>query len=110
MKFSDKLKKLRTERGLTQTELAKLIGTSKQVVCRYESGENTPKVTTADRMAKILHVPLAYLLNEAIDSYEEVMEAYSEETEEIQKLFSQLSPEQKRQVIQFATFLINQDK
>lgn len=110
MKFCDKLKQIREDRGLTLEEFAKLLGTSKQVLSRYENDVNTPKITTVDHYAKVLHVPLAYLINDAIESYDDVIETSTSEVDEIQALLSQLSREQKQQVIQFATFLASQNK
>ena len=48
------------------TEFANLLGTSKQVISRYERGENTPKITTVVHYAKVLNVPLAYLVNDNV--------------------------------------------
>ena len=59
------LRALRTERGLSQEELAARLGTTKQVVSRYENGQRTPKVTVVEAIARRLGVPLAALLGEA---------------------------------------------
>lgn len=67
MKFCKKLKLLREERNMNMTEFATLLGTSKQVISRYERGENTPKITTVAHYAKILNVSLEYLTNDNID-------------------------------------------
>lgn len=64
MKFNEKLTALRKERDMNMTEFANLLGTSKQVIARYEKGENTPKITTVAHYAKVLGVSLQYLINE----------------------------------------------
>ena len=64
MKFNEKLTLLRQERNMNMTEFANLLGTSKQVIRRYEIGENTPKITTVSKYAQILGVSLSYLINE----------------------------------------------
>lgn len=64
MKFNEKLTVLRKERGMNMTEFANLLGTSKQVIARYEKGENTPKITTVAHYAEVLGVSLQYLINE----------------------------------------------
>lgn len=64
MKFNEKLTVLRKEKGMNMTEFANLLGTSKQVIARYEKGENTPKITTVAHYAKVLGVSLQYLINE----------------------------------------------
>ena len=66
MKFCEKLKLLREERNMSLSEFAKLLGTSKQVLSRYERGENTPKITTVSHYAEVLNVSLAYLMNDNI--------------------------------------------
>lgn len=64
MKFNEKLTMLRKERDMNMTEFANLLGTSKQVIARYEKGENTPKITTVAHYAEVLGVSLQYLINE----------------------------------------------
>lgn len=66
MKFCEKLKLLREEKNMSLTEFANLLGTSKQVISRYERGENTPKITTVAHYAKVLNVSLAYLMNDNV--------------------------------------------
>ena len=66
MKFGEKLKLLREEREMSLAEFAELLGTSKQVISRYERGENTPKITTVSHYAKVLNVSLAYLMNDNV--------------------------------------------
>ena len=66
MKFSEKLKLLRDEKEMSLAEFATLLGTSKQVISRYERGENTPKITTVAHYAKVLNVSLAYLMNDNV--------------------------------------------
>lgn len=64
MKFNEKLTLLRQERRMNMTEFANLLGTSKQVIARYEKGENTPKITTVAHYAEVLGVTVQYLINE----------------------------------------------
>lgn len=59
--FGRLLKQLRIERGLSQEKLAELLGTSKQVISRYESGQRTPKITVVQVFADKLGVPIAAL-------------------------------------------------
>ena len=66
MKFCEKLRLLREERNLTMTEFATLLGTSKQVISRYERGDNTPKITTVAHYANVLNVSLEYLMNDDV--------------------------------------------
>ena len=56
--FSEALKRIRLERKLTQEEFAKQLGTTKQVISRYESGQRIPKLSVASEFAKKLGVTL----------------------------------------------------
>lgn len=60
--FGDKLKALRTNAGMTQTELAKRLGISKSVVSYYELQERTPSPDVLIRLAGIFRVTTDHLL------------------------------------------------
>lgn len=61
-KFSDVLREFRLKRGWSQEDLANKLGTSKQVISRYELGQRNPKVATLQEWAKKLDVPEERLL------------------------------------------------
>jgi predicted transcriptional regulator len=50
----EELRKLRTRRGLTQSELARLAGVSQSLVARLEAGSVDPRVSTLEKILKIL--------------------------------------------------------
>ena len=60
--FGDMLKNVRLSRNLSQEEFASLLGTSKQVISRYETGQRIPKITTVQEYADKLNTPLSSLL------------------------------------------------
>jgi len=72
MKFGDKLKEIRTERNLSQEQLGEIVGTSKQVISRYEANRRTPKITVAQEYADKLGVPLEYLVDDTVDLMSDV--------------------------------------
>lgn len=59
--FSDTMRRLRTERNMTQEEFADLLGTNKQNISRYESGAVSPKISTAASIASKLGISLSEL-------------------------------------------------
>ena len=61
--FGAKLKKLRTEEGLTQQQLGDLLGVSKSVVSYYEVNERIPSPDTLVKISKVFHVSTDYLLS-----------------------------------------------
>ena len=56
------LASIRKKQGLTQTELAELVGVGMNSIARYERGEVQPSVDVAVAIAKALHVDLVELL------------------------------------------------
>lgn len=64
--FSKRLKEARLAAGLSQRELGRRIGLPEEVVSsrvtRYERGTSEPDFATAEKLAKELGVPLAYLV------------------------------------------------
>ena len=63
VEFGAKLKKLRTEDGLTQQQLGDLLGVSKSVVSYYEVNERIPSPDTLVKISKVFHVSTDYLLS-----------------------------------------------
>ena len=63
--FGATLRRLRLERGLSQEDVARRLGTSRQVISRYESGARMPKLSTVTALAAALDAPLGALTGEA---------------------------------------------
>ncbi len=61
-KFSTVFKKLRTEHGLTQQELASKIGVSRSAIGMYEKGERQPDFETLETIADYFNVDMDYLI------------------------------------------------
>lgn len=57
-----RIKSLRLERGLTQSDFAKLIGKALRTVQKYEKGEIEIALSTANEIAQAMGVSAAYLL------------------------------------------------
>lgn len=63
--FGERLRQIRKEMGETQDEFAARIGTSKQVLSRYEGGQRIPKISLVESYAKALNVSVDYLMGES---------------------------------------------
>ena len=61
-KLAKKITKVRVEKDLTQEELGKLLGKSKQSISRLESGAFTPTAYFAFKIARVLKVPIGELM------------------------------------------------
>jgi len=64
MIFGDRLKQFRTVKGLSQEDFAKELGTTKQVISRYETHQRIPKVTVAQEYARKLKMPISWFFSE----------------------------------------------
>ena len=60
--LGNRIRLAREQAGLTQEELAGLIGTSRTAIARYESGEIEPKIRNLISLAEHLDVSSDYLL------------------------------------------------
>jgi transcriptional regulator with XRE-family HTH domain len=62
MILGDNVMLLRKKKGLSQADLGKIIGTSGDVIGRYERGDITPSVEVVSKIADALEVSVDYLL------------------------------------------------
>ena len=62
MDTKDILLKLRTERGLSQEELAEKVYVTRQAVSRWENGETTPGIETLKLLSRVFDVSINTLL------------------------------------------------
>ncbi len=77
MTFSEKLRRLRREKGMTQAGLAAAVGVSKRTIAGYEADGRYPKDRALyDRLADVLGCPRDYLLTEGERFISEAGERY----------------------------------
>ena len=62
MTLGKNLQILRKEKGLTQDQVAQIIGVTRQTISGYESGRTQPDIETLDRIAKIYEVDIENIL------------------------------------------------
>lgn len=60
------IKKLRTERGLTQEDVASGVAVGKSTISMYESGQRSPTFETLEALADFFNVPMAFFLEETL--------------------------------------------
>ena len=60
--FGKRILALRKQKGWSQPEMAKKIGTSGPIIGRYERGEMTPSIEVAKKFADTFGVTLDYLI------------------------------------------------
>lgn len=64
MKLNEKINYCRKKAGLSQLDLADLLGVSRQSVSKWETGEANPEVTKIPQLAKVFGVSADWLLSE----------------------------------------------
>jgi Predicted Zn peptidase len=62
----ERLKEARIYRGLTQQELAKEVGLTKQAICNYEIDAKTPSMDILINISKILRFPINFFYKQRI--------------------------------------------
>lgn len=65
MKFEDRLKQYRENKGWTQAELGEKSGISSRMIQRYEAGTSRPRWDAAEKIATALEVPVSDLLGQS---------------------------------------------
>lgn len=118
MDIGEKIKKLRVEKGISQTDLAIKIDVSKQTLYKYENGiiSNIPS-DKVELLSKALNTSPAYLMgwSENIvpedyqEAYMEAIRALASDTQKSQllKYFDNLNEEGKRELVKYARLLHN---
>lgn len=62
MKFKDRLKELRAEKGLSQMQLAKELNLSQSAVAKWELGKTEPTASAIIAIAKYFNETTDYIL------------------------------------------------
>lgn len=66
--FADRLKEIRTEKGITQVQLAETMGVSKGTVAMWETGKREPNFETLNQLSEIFDKRIDYILGYSNDA------------------------------------------
>lgn len=80
MNFSEKLKVIRKNEGLSQEQLAEKIGVSRQAITKWETGKGLPDVENMVIIAEIFKTTLDELLKDSVAEKESKSSRYTSET------------------------------
>ena len=102
MLLSERLKKLRLGKGMSQVELAKLMNTTKQTIYKYEHDiiGNIP-LERIEQYGRIFHVTPAYICG---------WEEYPNEESKLMALYNRLNDEGKSKLLDYADDLVQSKK
>lgn len=95
--FAKALYERRKQLGLTQDELAERVGTSKQMVSKYELAQRSPKIAMANKFAEALGTTLDELLG--MEQTEEIFIPQTNEAKILSRGIDRLPKEQREQAL-----------
>lgn len=103
MGFSEKIRRLREERRLSQADLAKDVGVTPQLISLLEKGQRDPSLKIIKKIANALGVTASYLISgesriKTIDLLEDPV------MKEMIKLLEKLPERERHEVAKFAKF------
>lgn len=107
--IGERIKKLRTYRKLTQEEVGKIIGASKQTLHKYENGiiTNIP-LDKIESLANLFDVSPSYIMG--WDNEEPKIYKYQEYEQKVLYPYNKLSDEGKEKVITYTQDLVDSGK
>lgn len=65
--FKERLRELRSKKGLSQTKMGELLKITRQAYCHYENGKREPTQEVLKEISKILNCSIDYLLGNTND-------------------------------------------
>ena len=68
MTFGDRLRKARKDKGLTQKQLADLIGAKHNSISDWENNKNRPDPDTIEYICDALEIPVSRLFSESVQN------------------------------------------
>lgn len=67
MDIGERIRKVRIQRGLTQKELAEMVGVDQTTISSYENGRRNIDLPTLSKIAKALHISLKDLVTSEVE-------------------------------------------
>lgn len=104
--FIENLKKLRTERGLSQQKLAEKFNISQQAIYKYENNLTEPDIQTMKNLALFFHTSVDYLIGYEQENIDKKTKLTSKETHLIDT-FRKLSPDMQEHILAIMEELIS---
>lgn len=99
MDIGERIRELRKEQGISQPELAKIIGVANSVISNWETGTNFPRGDYVALLAKTFNVTTDYLLgneDEFGTSTNPKQEHYTKDEQQLIATYRTLSPGKKK--------------
>jgi repressor LexA len=97
--LSEKLKTMRTNKGLTQLDIANLLGVTQQAVGKWERGLSAPDYDALVKLSNLYHVSTDYLLGQK-------SKEFSNKLEYARALLAELEKEEQQEPVIHAGYKI----
>ena len=81
-----RIRALREKKGITQRELADLLGVTDAAVSKWEHGKNFPDITLLERLSEVLECKVSELLGLETGSEEEIVRSFTDLAAEERRL------------------------
>lgn len=108
MSIGDRVKKLRNQKGLTQSELANLLGyKSKSSVAHIENGRDIPRSMVV-KLADVLDSTPAFLMGWTDTPIPEEKPPSSDVREQLDDICDGMTPEMQKELLKYAKYLTMQ--
>lgn len=107
MSIGSRIKERREELGITQTQLAELLGVSKGAVGNYETDANSPKASIMYKVFDVLKCDANYIFQDNIETIKKVP---STRDGTLLGLFHQLNSEGQDRLIETADDMVSSGK
>lgn len=101
--FSKRLKKIRAEKKLSQSELAQKADLQTAAISHFETGQRKPSFNNLKRLASALNVSIDYLLGREIKDAGDI-------AEKLFRNFEKLSADDQQRIKDFAEFLAKKEE
>lgn len=107
MEFKERLKTLRKEQKLTQSDLGKILNYGYTAISNYESGRNQPSISDLKTIASYFGVSMDYLLCVNDEKHPYVERQAPEEFDELKNIYSALNVEKRATSLEFMRWLLD---
>lgn len=102
MSIGSRIKERREELGITQTQLAELLGLTKGAIGNYETDANSPKASTLYKVFDVLKCDANYLFQDELGN----QDGLTKIDRALLRSFHQLNEEGQEQLLDYADTLV----
>lgn len=93
------LRIIRIQNGLTQQQIADVLGISRSAYCGYETGRRSPNLDILERLCEFYQIPYETMIGKIVTDY--VFEDIYYEGQEDTRFLSQLSRQEREIIVNF---------